>query len=174
MGERFEELPLMVRNMHEVLRDGGAAGEAEVLGANNVLGVLIARIMRFPRQGQHKVQVAFTEREGEERWTRSFGTSAFSSSLSERKSLLEERFGPLRFAFELPSDEHGLEMKMVRWALGPLPLPLALAPRSHAREWEDQGRFHFDVPIELPLIGRIVRYRGWLVPTEYHEDTRPT
>ena len=70
----------------------------------------------------------------------------------------------LRFSFDLPSDKHGLEMTMRGWAFWRLPLPLALAPRSCAREWEELGRFNFDVPIELPLIGRIVHYKGWLVP----------
>jgi len=28
----------------------------------------------------------------------------------------------------------------------------------------DGGRFNFHVEIGLPLIGRIVRYRGWLMP----------
>lgn len=172
MGERFERLPPMVRTMHEVLRDGGATGEAEVQGASNVLGGLVARIMRFPREGQHKLHVAFAERDGRERWTRWFGISSFSSVLRESDGLLEESFGPLRFAFELSSSEYGLEMKMVRWALGPIPLPLALAPRSQAREWEEDNRFHFDVPIALPLIGRIIRYRGWLVPVGYCEAIR--
>lgn len=164
MGERFDRLPPAVRRMHEVLRDGGASGEAEVLGATNALGTLVARVMRFPQPGRHKLHVAFTERDGEECWTRQFGATSFASSLSSKGGALFERFGPLRFAFDLSGDDRGLEMTMKGWAFGRLPLPLALAPRSRAREWEDLGRFNFDVPIELPLIGRIVHYKGWLVP----------
>ena len=33
-----------------------------------------------------------------------------------------------------------------------------------AREYEADGRFHFDVPITLPLVGLLIHYRGWLVP----------
>lgn len=163
MGERFDRLPLAVRRMHEVLRDGGASGEAEVLGATNALGTLVARIMRFPPPGRHKLQAAFAERDGEERWTRQFGATSFASSLSSKDGALVERFGLFRFMFDLPSDDRGLEMAMKGWAFGRLPLPLVLAPRSCAREWEELGRFNFDVPIELPLIGRIVHYKGWLV-----------
>jgi hypothetical protein len=164
MGERFDRLPPAVRRMHEVLRDGGASGEAEVLGATNPLGALVARIMRFPRPGRHKLHVTFAERDGQERWTRQFGSTWFTSWLSNKNGALVERFGSLRFSFDLPSDKHGLEMTMRGWAFWRLPLPLALAPRSCAREWEELGRFNFDVPIELPLIGRIVHYKGWLVP----------
>jgi hypothetical protein len=120
--------------------------------------------MRFPRPGRHKLLVAFTERDGEERWTRQFGAISFASSLSSKDGVLVERFGAFRFAFDLPSDDRGLEMTMRSWAFGRLPLPIILAPRSCAREWEDLGRFNFDVLIELPLIGRIVHYKGWLLP----------
>lgn len=76
--------------------------------------------------------------------------------------MLKERFGPQRFDFDLPFSPTGLTMVMKGWSLFGLPLPLALAPRSLASEWEDDGRFQFNVPISLPLIGRLVYYRGWL------------
>lgn len=110
------------------------------------------------------LHVHFREVDGEEIWTRDFGGRCFHSRLSRRGQWLIERFGPLRFAFDLPSNERGLTMVMRRWWLGPLPLPLWLAPRSVAREWAEEERFLFDVPIALPLIGRLVHYRGWLIP----------
>ena len=78
--------------------------------------------------------------------------------------MLVERFGVLRFGFDLPSDGEGLAMSLKRWWIGPMPLPAILAPRSPAREWTETGVFQFDVPIRAPLIGLIVRYRGWLKP----------
>jgi hypothetical protein len=174
MGERFETLPLAVRKMHEVLRDEGASGEAEVTGAANALGALVARIMRFPPAGRYPLHVAFTENGGVERWTRAFGPHTFTSVLSEEAGSLTERFGPLRFRFDLPSDRGGLEMKMTGWSAWCLPLPLFLAPRSCAREWQEGGRFHFDVPIALPLVGNIVHYRGWLTPPGMVRETERT
>ena len=38
-------------------------------------------------------------------------------------------------------------------------------PRSCAREWEESGRLWFEVPMAVPLVGRIVHYIGWLEPT---------
>ena len=43
-----------------------------------------------------------------------------------------------------------------------LPLPRALWPAIEATEREEEGRFRFDVQIWLPLVSRLVRYRGWL------------
>jgi NAD(P)-dependent dehydrogenase (short-subunit alcohol dehydrogenase family) len=162
MGDRFAALPPEVQSIHSVLRDGGASGEAEVTGASNILGAFIARIVGFPPPGQHPVHVHFREENGRETWVRHFSGQAFKSELSQHGPYLVERFGPLRFAFSLPSEPQGLQMEMRRWWIGPIPLPLALAPRSVAHEWAEDGRFWFDVPIALPLIGRLVHYRGWL------------
>jgi NAD(P)-dependent dehydrogenase (short-subunit alcohol dehydrogenase family) len=162
MGERFGELPEAVRKMHEVCGDSGAAGEAIVTGGDGVFAKLIARLMRFPKPGTYPVHVSFAERDGVECWTRRFGDQAFSSQLSERDGLLVERFGPLRFAFDLPSDTQGLQMHLRGWSVFGIPMPRSLAPQGIAREWEERLRFRFDVPIALPLIGTIVHYTGWL------------
>ncbi|HEX8533982.1 MAG TPA: DUF4166 domain-containing protein, partial [Allosphingosinicella sp.] len=164
MGGRFAALPPAVRDLHDVLRDGGASGEAEVIRGRNPLAALAGALFRFPPAGRHPLHVAFAEQDGRERWTRDFSGRRFSSILSQHGQCLIERFGALRFAFDLPSNAKGLRMVMKRWWLGRLPLPIALAPRSDAREWEEDGRFRFDVSIALPLLGTIVHYRGWLEP----------
>lgn len=162
MGSSFATLPVPVQAMHRALRDGGASGEAEVTGAAGWAGRIVAAVVGFPKAGRHPLHVHFQEDEGQETWTRDFGGKVFQSHLSQRGPWLVERFGPLRFAFALPATADGLTMNMQRWWLGPLPLPLRLAPRSRAREWAEDNRFHFDVPIALPLLGLLVHYRGWL------------
>ncbi|MBJ7442938.1 MAG: DUF4166 domain-containing protein [Sphingobium sp.] len=123
------------------------------------LGTSAVRRQAYPTAGFRPAQA-----DGRETWTRDFSGRRFRSQLSQRNGWLVERFGPLRFAFDLHSDDQGLRMVMRRWWLGPLPLPKWLAPRSNAQEWAEGGRFHFDVPIALPLIGQLVHYRGWLEP----------
>lgn len=162
MGARFTALPDAVRAMHSVCGDAGAAGEAVVARGASPLARLVAVIMGFPPAGTHALHVAFVERDGVEHWTRTFGAKSFTSHLSARDGRLVERFGLLRFRFDLPSGQHGLEMQIVGWSCCGIPLPLSLAPRGVAREWQEEGRFHFDVPIALPLIGTVVHYRGWL------------
>ena len=166
VGDAFASLPPALRALHSVLRDGGASGEAVVTRGRHPLARLVARAIGFPPAGRHPLHVRFAERDGSEVWTRDFSGRLFSSTLAMRAGRLTERFGLLTFAFELPTDANGLEMVIRSWRLGPLRLPLFLAPRSRAREWEEAGRFHFDVDIALPLVGDVVRYRGWLVPTE--------
>ena len=162
MVDRFAQLPLELRTIHDVHRDAGATGEAQVTGAANPIAAFIARIVGFPKPGLHRLHVHFRESGGSETWTRDFSGRRFRSHLSQSGSQLVERFGPLRFAFDLPSDAQGLSMVMQRWWIGPLPLPKFMAPRSIAKEWSEDGRFHFDVPIALPGLGRLIHYRGWL------------
>jgi hypothetical protein len=165
MGARFAALPPKVQAMHAVWRDGGAAGTAQVERGTHPLAPLIAGLFGFPPAGSDTpVHVAFHEDERGMIWRRTFGAGSFASRVTEDGGQLVERFGPLRFAFALDSEVAGLAMRLTGWALGPLRLPLALGPSGLAREWEADGRFHFDVPIRLPLVGLLVRYRGVLDP----------
>lgn len=162
MGEGFHALPQPVRHMHDVFGDAGAEGVATVTRGRSLLARLVATIMRFPPDGEHRLHVSFEEEDGVERWTRDFGGQVFVSELSQRGRHLVERFGPLRFYFDLPSDEAGLTMVMRKWSVLGVPMPLFLAPKSLAREWAEGEDFRFDVPIALPLAGDVVHYRGRL------------
>lgn len=166
MGDRFEQLPVVVRAIHQVNGDAGARGQGTVVRGRNPLARLAGAITRMPPSGASAVHVAFTERDGVETWTRAFGDHRFSSELTQSGGLLVERFGPLRFMFDLPSDRHGLRMVLRGWSVIGIPLPRALAPRIEAREWQDDERFRFHGRVAAPLAGEIVRYEGWLVPTD--------
>lgn len=162
MGNRFDALPGVVRAMHQVIGNSGASGTATVTRGRSLTARAVAWLMGFPPEGDHAVHVSFTENDGTENWTRDFGGHQFSSELSERGGRLTERFGPLRFRFDLPSNHCGLEMRMAGWSAFGIPLPLTFAPRSVAREWAEGDDFCFDVPIALPMVGNVVHYRGKL------------
>ncbi len=51
---------------------------------------------------------------------------------------------------------------MKRSSIG-IPLPRWLAPSGEVYESAEDGRFNFNVEIAHRFIGRLVRYRGWLV-----------
>lgn len=162
MGAGFEPLPETLRVLHSPLRNAAARGEAFVSRGANPFASVLARLMRFPPPGRYDLHVEFSEREGVERWTRDFDGHRFTSELREKDGMLQERFGPLRFRFDLKSVEGGLEMVMRSWSVFGIKLPIRLAPRSPAREWEENGTFHFNVPVSVPLIGKVVHYRGSL------------
>lgn len=166
MSPAFDRLSKPVRAMHEVFGDGGAKGEAIVTRGQSLAARLIAGVFGFPAAGKHELHVSFEEQNGVEQWTRDFSGQCFSSHLSEEGGHLVERFGPFRFAFDLPIRGNGLSMEMRRWSLLRIPLPLLLAPQSVAHEWTEDERFQFDVPVALPFVGPVVHYRGWLQPID--------
>ncbi|MES2988682.1 MAG: DUF4166 domain-containing protein [Pseudomonadota bacterium] len=161
MGARFAALPAPVREMHMISGDAGAAGQGRVKRGKG-LAHLLGRIMGFPPTGEYPVRVSFAEHAGKERWTRDFGGHCFTSELSQAGQRVAERFGPLRFIFDLPSDGEGLRMALMDWTLFGVPMPRFLGPRIDAREWVAEGRFHFEVAVRMPVIGKVVHYTGWL------------
>jgi len=146
-----------------------ARGVARVDGADGWFGRIVATAFGFPRASEHvPVAVDIRTEPGRERWVRDFGGKRFVSVLSAAAApgCLEERFGPFSFILGIPVGPAGvLGMPVRAWRLGPLPLPRFLAPVSIATEDVDpDGRFRFDVEIRLPMgLGRLVRYRGWLI-----------
>ncbi len=162
MGPAYARLPDAVRAMHSIAGDGASEGEGRVERGTSPLARLLGAVMRFPPAGEYPVRVCFTEREGEEHWVRHFGPHRFESRLRARRGGVTERFGPLRFHFDLRGGERGLSMVLRHWTALGLPLPLALAPRIEASESADGQDFLFDVRAATPFGGTVVHYRGRL------------
>ena len=165
LGEQFDRLTPALRTIHEVCGERQVYGRAIVELGSNWLSRLVVAIMRLPPAGDYELWVHFRPVRGGERWTRHFGSHRFRSRLrTGGDGRLVETIGPISVTYRLAWDGSILAIDTERWSVGPLPLPKLFRPRSAAREWEEGGRFHFDVPIDLPIIGRVVRYRGWLQP----------
>lgn len=62
--------------------------------------------------------------------------------------------------FALSAAEDGLRWRLARWRLFGLPLPLM--PSVECLESGEGDRFAFDITASFPVIGRVIRYRGWL------------
>jgi len=177
LPDAFECMPAPLRALHSPIGTVVFAGLADIDAAANPVARLIARCLRFPRAArQIAVQVSIQADARGETWCRRFGSSAFSSVLESggAAGALTERFGPIRCALRVSADQHGLQLVVAGARLGPVPLPRWLTPWTRARESVDAlGRFTFDVEIGLPGIGRLVRYRGWLVaPAGPSTDSR--
>ena len=159
-----------IRALHETPGRSLWRGEATTEGAAGPLAALAARVVGFPSaQATCPVEVAIEAHGERSVWRRRIGGYAFSSVLSATREggRVCERFGPLIMDLRLTPEAARLVYEVQGWRLGPLPLPRALGPRTRAHEEVDaEGRFVFDVEISAPLIGRLVRYRGWLVRSD--------
>lgn len=170
LGPDFDALPAPIRALHESLGLSLWRGECRCDGPANLLAGLVGRIIGFPdRSGMEPVEVSIHADGRRSIWRRRIGPARFQSVLSNPRSngRMTERFGLVSVELGLHRQAHRLIYDVLGWRLGPIPLPRALAPRTTTHEAVDaEGRFTFDVEIGLPLLGRIVRYRGWLRPVE--------
>lgn len=162
LGADFERLPARLRELHARRGVRRYAGEAEASRGAGRLSRLCGWIAGLPPAHAGAIEVEIDADLAGETWIRRFGDGAMRSRLRERGGLIQERLGPMAFAFALERVDDGLiwRLRSVR-ALG-LPLPLHWFDGMHAREFEHDGRYRFDVRAALPGIGLLVHYRGWL------------
>jgi len=166
IGPAFDGLPAPIRALHETPGRSLWRGRAMTEGAASPLAALVARIVGFPKaQADCPAEVAIDADGDRSIWRRRIGGHAFASILSRPRpgGRVNERFGPLSMDLSLTPEDARLVYRVEGWRLGPIPLPRALGPSTQAfEEVDEQGRFVFDVTISLPMVGRVVRYRGWL------------
>ena len=155
--------------MHDVDERLVARGVATVERGKGIVAAVIGRLFGFPATGAGiPLTVTFTATANCEQWHRSFaGKTLYSTQELGRghyDGLLIERFGPFAFSMTVPVRDRRLNLEIKGgWCLG-VPLPSHLLPRIEAFEHDADGRFNFHVALALPVIGRLVRYTGWLVP----------
>ncbi|MDE0455554.1 MAG: DUF4166 domain-containing protein [Gammaproteobacteria bacterium] len=165
----WQSVPAVLRAVHGAGPNLTISGTASITRGRGVLARILAWIMRFPAAGENVPVTVNFERHGDyDKWTRDFGGQEFSSTFTvgsgRFEHLLCERFGPLTFGMALVPDADRLNLVMRRWNFLCLPLPGFLVPRGNSCEFEEGDRFHFNVEINLPLAGFVIRYRGSLQP----------
>ncbi|QQR35449.1 DUF4166 domain-containing protein [Devosia oryziradicis] len=163
LGDTFGDMPEVTQRLHRGWPAVIGKGSATVEPATTLPARVLARIFGLPATtGDLPLEVVIESRDGLEHWTRRFGAHRMRSVMRAQGDLLVERFGPVSIAMRLVGTADGLDMRPVEgWLVG-IPLPRFLLPSVVARETVANGRHVFEVDIGLPLIGRLVAYRGTL------------
>ena len=162
LGVAFDGLPARVQALH---RHPGAQrrhGEVRVERGRGAWSRLLAWATRLSPAGRGPITVEIVATPQDERWTRHVAGHAMPSRLWARDGLLCERLGLATFGFRLQLEADAIVWRVVRVRALGLPLPARCFAGVVAREFERDGRYHFDVAATLPWIGRLVHYRGWL------------
>ncbi len=170
MGEAFGRLAPPLRHLHAFKSTQTMRGKAEVSRGTSLLSRLAARLFGFPQAGRDiDVEVEISAKDGVETWTRNFAGRKFHSiqrpGRGWQDGLIVEGFGPLAFGMAVVERGSRLQLVLRNWTLFGMPLPRWAMPVSRASEHGDRERFNFDVEIGLPVFGRMVHYRGWLMPS---------
>lgn len=169
LGEAFDRLAPPIRDMHALDGEKHAEGRAVVERGTGWLSRLAAWLVGFPpAAGDVPVTVDFRLVDGREHWRRNFAGHIFSSTQEAGRGryerLMVERFGWMAFGLAVTETDGKLGLVMRRWDILGLPMPAFLAPVGKVQESVGNGHFRFHVEISLPVIGLVVRYRGWLLP----------
>ena len=171
LKDEYAHLPKPLQDAHLVTSYKTLAGTVDVQRGKNPLANLIALLFGFPKtQKDAPIKVSMDLQGEKEIWTRTIGKSAFKSVLSEGQNRNEifERFGPVKFKIKLLHRDGRLHYGLdIARFLG-IPLPKFLTPNSETYEWSRDGKFKFHVDISLPLLGRLIQYKGTL--SEYERD----
>ncbi|MDH5822301.1 DUF4166 domain-containing protein [Luteimonas sp. RD2P54] len=168
LGAPFFTLPDAVRLLHSNHGRLRCAGRASVEGGAGPLARLCARLAGLPRASADvPLTVDFVAEGGAEHWHRDFGGMRMTSRLRARGGRLVERRGPLQFRFALHVNDGMVFWNTVGVRLfGLVPLPARLFEGVCCRERARGERYEFLVEAVLPLVGRVVRYEGWLAPVD--------
>jgi hypothetical protein len=174
LGPNYQKLPQIIKDIHDVQDEVKAAGKAEIHRGKNIFADMAGWCFHLPPSGSDvPVKVCF-KKEGEgEILSRNFNGKVFSSAFTPAAGdgMMTERFGPFKFLLYLDCHEKGIDFNLKKiWVFGWLPIPLFFGPKITAYERAAGPIYHFDVEITLPIIGRIIHYRGTLKMMAERED----
>jgi hypothetical protein len=161
LGGTIDDLPPVLREAHDSKIDQRWSGVAQVEASPNPLARLLCRMMRLPAAGTAiPVTVRLERRDAAEHWHRDFAGRRYRSTLTRRDGLMIEQMGMATNIFRVSVKNGALRLDLIGFRFLGVPLPSALRPHCHAREYEDDGCYVFDVPVDLWPLGRIIRYAG--------------
>lgn len=166
LGATYDEMSTAGQSLHDGTR-AEWSGRCTVDGPTNSIGRLVAALFSLPPEAKEApIDVDFAAAGAQETWIRRVAGREMRSQqyigVRRPRGSIVERFGPFTFDLAVPVATGRLELVMSGMSLFGIPLPRSLWPRINAVEAEEGGRFTFDVEIGLSVIGRLVRYRGFL------------
>ncbi|MDP3746175.1 MAG: DUF4166 domain-containing protein [Phenylobacterium sp.] len=167
LGSRVEALPVRVARVHAGQERATFHGRGRARGSRSPPARLARAFGGLPEPGDYpNLKVDIVPDATGETWTRRFGARAFRSRLASLPAVgeFEERVWPLAFAFRSDLAPDGFRWRLLRWRLGPLRLPMILAPRIRAITFARDGVYRFRVLVAHPALGTIFAYAGRLEP----------
>ncbi len=166
LGAEFFHLAPAVKSLH--LRQGefAYAGRVNIVRGKGLLSRLCGLFARLaPEMHDAPITVRFITSPRKEVWRRDFNGSPLVSTLQTKEGQLFERMGLISFRFRLYRIDKNLHWvgRKAR-VMGLIPLPSSWLEHVRCTESEVAGRYHFMVDAQLPFIGPLIKYEGWLEP----------
>ena len=168
LGERFALLPRPLQRFHRLSGRHELQGLVETDAPASALGRALAWCLGAPTRASHGALRFVLDAAPEvETWTRQFPLQTMRSQMRFAPGQVVERMGPASLAFALEFSAGKLRMRLMGLRVLGIPCPAWLRPRLVAEETADRSargeRVHFRIEASVPVIGRVVGYRGYLV-----------
>ena len=176
LGDDYVKLPLTIRQFHEH-SDQVWQGTANITGDSNIILKLLRKLNGLPAMNPEvPVTISVRYDKNREIWQRQFGESHFTSIMGfdEKKQLLFEKVGMLRFYFKLElREDESIKTKpktISYWDFQYLTvlgckIPRFLSPVFIGKESVSmQNTYQFKAHVRLPFLGVLVDYEGELLP----------
>ncbi|RMH94190.1 DUF4166 domain-containing protein [Lysobacter pythonis] len=169
LGAEFYHLAPEVKALHAHAGHGRWRGVCRIERGGHPLARLACFFARLPpAMSEAPLSVEIVREGPHETWYRHFDGVPMRSRLRYDAGHLREQLGAMTFRFRLYRIDHALHWSTEGGRLfGWIPLPASWFEDVRCREFSEDGRYRFEVDARLPLLGRLIRYEGWLLPDEY-------
>ena len=170
LKQTWHDLPRSVRAMHGSAPRILARGKADVDGDGNAILCTLRYLLKLPFPGPEQAVEVCIERQGHhETWIRRFARGQMQSTLRHDATAthLLEQLGPVTLRFALQPDSYGVAWRLNGARVFGIPVPRSWLGTVLSHSGERDGRYAFTVDAQLPWIGRLVAYRGWLEIVTY-------
>lgn len=163
MGAQFDTLAPELQALHDQTASRIFHGHCEIQPAESRMARCLCWMMRLPTcttSSAFKFELCLLP--GKEIWLRYFPNRLMRSTMCAESGQLTERFGVVKFRFNLANDQRSLTMILAGISVCGIPLPRQWLPTIWGREHGREGKFYFDAGASWGKFGRLVAYTGWL------------
>lgn len=168
-GDDFAQLHPLLQQLH---REGGVLRGNVALaipgGVAGWVGRRLATKLGIPSEAQnYPFEVTISHRANQLHWSRRFADGHTLLSIFEpvgrhANGYWRERTGNTELHLQVDILDGGWHWRCVGMRVAGLPVPLWLAPRTHAYKQIEADQYRFYVGFSLPLLGTLLSYGGLL------------
>jgi hypothetical protein len=172
-GAEFARLHPLLQRLHT--RGGQLDGDVDICVGTGLAGAFGRRLagkMGIPLGDMRcRMQVTISHDAQHLFWARRFTngdgavremTSVFVPVNHYPDGYWLERTGALQFKMTVDVIEGGWHWRVLGATLHGVPLPVGFMPRSRAYKRIENGGYRFEVAFEMPWLGTLLSYSGWL------------
>lgn len=169
LGAAFADLPLALQKLHSGDAQRRYEGRAVVKHGESLIARFLLWLGDFPPQGSGiRLTISITPDAQGEAWEREFDRHTTRSRLrAGRPGQVVEKFGPFHITMQPVATTTSLSFPVVGIQCLGLSLPRRMLPQNPSYESVDaSGAVIFDIGAEIPVLGKLISYRGVLRPED--------